>query len=101
MVIKSSFDKGRNIEESLQSKVNKVYIKPTIVDLGKLGVDGRDFHNNNKLCMKWEIYYQDSMEQKIQFDKNWTKAYGTIFWSYFSKDMQLTLKELPEFKVEI
>ena len=37
----------------------------------------------------------------IQFEDNWIKAYGLIYGTYCSKEMQIAVKELPNYETSM
>ena len=53
------------------------------------------------LDRKWDVDYKRYVEKQEEFEENYVKAYAFIFDNYCSKEMQVALKELPDFELLI
>ena len=51
--------------------------------------------------MMWEKEVKLWVQQKDEFDENWSKAYAYIFEQYCGKEMQVAIKELEHFGSKI
>ena len=50
------------------------------------------------LNRKYEAQFAHYFEQEMEFEDNWVKAYGLIFESYCSRDMQIAVRELVDYE---
>lgn len=52
----------------------------------------------NEMAMEeWKIDYQIYRKEKNKFDDNWVKAFALIWGNYCSKEVQVRLKEMPDY----
>ena len=94
--IQKEFTSGRHIVQSLRNGAKAGPAIPTrdvstLADAEQKRIQ-QETHNR-KYDAELNYYFTANAE----FENNWQKAYGLIFDSYCSKDMQLALKELPDF----
>ena len=56
---------------------------------------------NRMLEMKWKADYETHLREEVDFKDNWVKAYALIWDSYYSRKMQMVVRELPDFDTTI
>ena len=98
--IQQTFKNGSLISESLEKDSKIVPEEPERKESTKTEADEKEFEQKSfdKLYDKQvEIY----LEKCAEFDENWKKAYAFIYEQYCGKEMQISLKELPDFKGNI
>ena len=98
--IQQTFKNGSLISESLEKDNKIVPEEPERKESTKTEAGEKEFEQKSfdKLYDKQvEIY----LEKCEEFDENWKKAYAFIYEQYCGKEMQISLKELPDFKGNI
>ena len=98
--IQQTFKNGSLISESLEKDKKKGPNEPERKESMKTDPDEKEFEQKSfdKLYDKQvEIY----LEQCTEFEENWKKAYAFVYEQYCGKEMQISLKELPEFDSKI
>ena len=56
---------------------------------------------NRMLEMKWKSDYETHLREEGDFKDNWVKAYALIWDSYCLGEMQVAVREMPDFDTEI
>ena len=95
--IQTAFTGGQYIVNSLRAKAKIGPAIPTrgtstIVDATLKAVE------QETLNRKYEAQLAHYFGQEMEFEDNWVKAYGLIFESYCSRDMQIAVRELVDYE---
>ena len=99
--IQKTFDDSVDLVASLENNVKKIYIEPVIDEAATIGTDAQKARMDRLAEKKWEmlfIRYQDKVEK---FDHLWIKAYAFIWDNYCSKDLQVAIREMPDFNTAV
>ena len=98
--IKSTFENPAMIAESIRSMTLAVLSEPELKASTK--VDAAEKALDNKMReMKWKIMFEIHMKDRRTFDENWVKTYALIWDKYCSREVQVALKEMPDFESSI
>ena len=91
---------GSNIVKSIRE--NKVCRPeaPTRKESQLADKDKKEFEQKS-LDKEYDARLKHYIAKDEDFDENWMKSYAYIFESYCSKDMQVAIKELPNYESEI
>ena len=94
--IQTTFNGGRDIVTSLRSRVKQGPPMPTrgVSVLGNADLKSIEQENLNR---KYEAQLAHYFGQEVEFEDNWVKAYGLIFETYCSRDMQVAVRELIDY----
>ena len=98
--IQTDFQAGRYVVSSLRSKVKSGPPTPTRETSSKANEDERRIEQET-LNRKYEAKLVHFFKQEEDFQDNWIKAYGLIYRSYCTREMQIALKELSNFEVDV
>ena len=100
--IQETFEDSDNIVESLKKKQKKVINKPdykkyvsTLTDPDEKAAE------NTSLEKEWERDFQIFCDDQKKFKNNWHKAYAMIWKNYCSKEVQVAIEEISDFKARI
>ena len=91
-----------NIVESLKKKTKKVIDKPDFKKyVSSLADPAKKALEDQTLKMEWEVDYKLFKDDEKRFNNNWHKAYAMIWKNYYSKEVQVAIKEISDLKVEL
>ena len=94
--IQTTFTGSRYIVNSLRSRAK---IGPDIPTRGTTTILDATLKSveQETLNHKYEAQLAHYFGQEMEFEDNWVKAYGLIFKTYCSRDMQIAAKELVDY----
>ena len=95
--IQKTFDEPREVAGSIKKNIKKVFAEPELAELTTEGTEEEKRRKDDRMLRKWQVEYTIHQECKNKFEDNWVKAYSLIWDSYCSKEMQIVIKELPDF----
>ena len=98
--IQTSFDGGRFVVKSLRGKVKEGPVLPTRGQSNKTDQLERAIEQES-LNRKYEAQLSYYFTAESQFEDNWVKAYGLIYDTYCSKEMQRTIMEVSDYDTRI
>ena len=96
--IQTDFQAGRYVVSSLRSKVKSGPPTPTRETSSKMNEDERKIKQETLNC-KYEAKLVHFFKQEEDFQDNWIKAYGLIYRSYYTREIQIALKELSNLRL--
>ena len=98
--IQTTFDGGRFVVKSLRGKAKEGPILPTRGQSNKTDQLERAIEQES-LNRKYEAQLSYYFTAESQFEDNWVKAYGLIYDTYCSKEMQRTIMEVSDYDTRI
>ena len=99
--IQKTFEDSVDVVASLEAKVKKVYDEPDVPEATTEGTDIEKARKDRLAEKKWEILFTRYQDKTEKFDALWIKAFALIWDSYCSKEVQVALKEMPDFDGQI
>ena len=98
--IQKEFQASRYIVSSLRNKVKQGPAMPdrtisTNADANLAAIEQETFNR------RYEAQLAYHFQAEAKFENNWEKAYGLVFDNFCSRDMQLAVKELPDFEARV
>ena len=102
MILKSqtNFTSARYVVSSLRKKVKDGPPVPVRELSSKTNADEKAIEQET-LNRKYEAKSAHYYNQETLFEDNWIKVYGLIYRGYCSSQMQLAIKELPNYESEV
>ena len=100
MKVQKEFEGGRYIASSLRNRVKKGPDMPTLQHSAKTNQADKD-REQNEFQSRYEAQMNHHCIANEKFENEWVKAYSLIYDNFCLRDMQVVLKELPEFDVRI
>ena len=98
--IQKTFTNGRDLAECLQDGTEKVFNEPILQRAINEDADTMAFQQK-MFDMKWQVDYKRFVDQEKEYQENLVKAYALIFESYCSKEVQVAIKELPDYQTHV
>ena len=98
--IQTTFNGGRYIVTSLRSRVKAGPPMPTRGVSALVNADLKAVEQET-LNRKFEAQLAHYFGQEVEFEDNWVKAYGLIFETYCSRDMQVAVRELTDYDTRV
>ena len=98
--IQKTFTSSRLIVQSISTNKAQVFSVPELK--ASLKVDAAEKALENRMLeMKWKVDYEIYLREEDNFKDNWVKAYALIWDSYCSREMQVAVREMPDFDTQI
>ena len=94
--IQKTFDDPMDIAESIRNNLKKVYKATELVKSTKGPGDEKNLENMLFL-EQFKIDFTIYRSEAKRFDGAWVKAFALIWDTYCSKDVQRTIKEMPDY----
>ena len=95
--IQKTFDDSVDLVASLETKTKKIYTEPQAEDPASEGTAEVRARKDRLAEKKWEILFNRYQDKVDKFNGLWIKAYALIWDNYCSKDLQVALKEMPDY----
>ena len=99
--IQKTFDDAVDVVSSIETETKKVYTEPSVPEAATTGSDEAKERADRISEKRWEIMFNRYQDKVEKFDSLWIKAYALIWDSYCSKEIQIALKEMPDFDTAI
>ena len=99
--IQKTFDDPIDLVTSLETNTKKVYSEPEAGEAATVGTPKQKARKDRLAEKKWEILFNRHQDKVEKFDNLWVKAYALIWDNYCSKDLQIALKEMPDFDTAV
>ena len=95
--IQKTFNDSIDLVTSLETNTKKVYAEPQAADPASVGTTEEKTRKDRLAEKKWEILFNRHQDKVDKFNNLWIKAYALIWDNYCSKDLQIALKEMPDY----
>ena len=66
-----------------------------------VGTDAEKARKDRLAEKKWEMMFNRYQDKVEKFDHLWIKAYALIWDNYCSKNLQIALREMPDFDTAV
>ena len=86
---------------SLETNTKKVYTEPQAGAAATTGLPAARAQLDRLAEKKWEILYNRYQDKVEKFDNVWIKAYALVWDNYCSKDLQVAIKEMPDYETAV
>ena len=86
--------------ESIRSGVEHTFSEPAL-EASKFADPDKKAVDNRMRDMKWKILFEKHKISVEDFKDNWVKAYALIWESYCSREVQMAVRELPDFETTV
>ena len=95
--IEKTFEDSLDIVNSIETNTKKTFNEP---QTSEAATNGTTEEKARKDCLsekKWETMLIRYQEKVDKFESLWEKTYALIWDQYCSKEMKVTLQEMPDF----
>ena len=99
--IQKTFADSVDVVASLEGKTKKVYDEPSMPEAATEGTDAEKARKDRLAEKKWEILFTRYQDKTEKFEALWIKAFALIWDTYCSKEIQVALKEMPDFADQV
>ena len=98
--IKSTFQNPLKIAESITSMRLSTFSEPVLTESVKIDANEKALENR-QLEMKYKIMFERHIKKEEVFEENLVRAYALIWDTYCSREVQVAIKEMPDFDTQI